>query len=173
MVPTLNSSITASIHNHFLFALELSRMHIKNHSDTARPLRGAADPVLIPAQRAIRVLLCACWSLHTQSVFAQDSATALSIVQPRELRLEGQVTPTCQVPRPSEAACIDQFRPRPTPDELRGCHDNATVHPSSVSRALPPRPAAPPTTNQSPANDAHTPEQPALPEPRFEPSIPR
>lgn len=172
MVPTLNSSITASIHNHFLLALELSRMHIKNYSDSGRPLRCAVGAVLIPAQRAIRVLLCACWSLHTQPLFAQASGTALSIVQPREQRPEGQASPPCQVQRSSEAACMDRFRPRPTPDELRGCHDNDADRPSPASQAPSSWPATQPPTKPPPAN-VHAAEQHSLPEQHIAPSIPR
>lgn len=178
MVPTLNSSITASIHNDFLLALELSRMRIKDYADSRRPLRYGVGDLLISAQRAVRVLLCACWSLHAQTLFAQASGAPLTIVQPREQRPEEQVNPPCQVQRSSEAACFDQFRPRPTPDELRGCHDNDADRPSSASPVFPSRPAVQLTTNQSPANmrapEQHAlPEEHALPERHVDPSIPR
>lgn len=178
MVPTLNSSITASIHNDFLLALELSHMRIKDYADSRRPLRYGVGDLLISAQRAVRVLLCACWSLHAQPLFAQASGPPLTIVQPREQRPEEQVNPPCQVQHSSEAACFDQFRPRPTPDELRGCHDNDTGRPSSASEIHPTQHAAQPTTNQSPANvrasEPHAlPEEHGLPERRVDPSIPR
>jgi hypothetical protein len=78
---------------------------------------------------------------------------------------------------------MDRFRPRPTPDELRGCHDNDAGPPSPDLRdspALPSRPAAQPPTNQpmnQPTTNLRSPEQPTLqhtpPERDVVPFIPR
>jgi hypothetical protein len=67
---------------------------------------------------------------------------------------------------------MDRFRPRPTPDELRGCHDNDADRPSPASQAPSSWPATQPPTKPPPAN-VHAAEQHSLPEQHIAPSIPR
>lgn len=128
-----NSSHAQFVHfrlySALLFVLCLWRsLLVRHRSDRESSLRRVARSVRAGARCSVRVLLCLCWSLHVQGAVASAVASEPTAVaqQPHEQDSTGSLVARCQMKRSRQVSCIDRFRPRPTPDQLRDCHNSDT-----------------------------------------------